>query len=201
MDVVKYYTYYDEAVLQKAVTRLDSRSKNWLEWMTDLKPGTCVTCFSRHGKIYPAEKALDIAPPVHPNCRCCLDWLTAFLAGTVTQAGVNGVDFYVFMNGHLPKNYLTQDEARKQGWVSWKGNLRLILPNAVIGGAVYDNDDEKLPGKLGRIWYEADFDYNDGYRNLKRIVFSNDGLMFVTYDHYQTFSEVYWMGDFYELYT
>ena len=46
---------------------------------------------------------------------------------------------------------------------------------------------EKLP--IG-IWYEADIDYQSGYRNTYRILYSNDGLIFVTYDHYQTFYEV-----------
>jgi len=41
-----------------------------------------------------------------------------------------------------------------------------------------------------RIWYEADIDYQRGYRGLSRIVYSNDGLIFVTYDHYRTFIEI-----------
>ena len=41
-----------------------------------------------------------------------------------------------------------------------------------------------------RIWYEADINYTNGYRNRQRVVFSNDGLIFVTYDHYDTFMEV-----------
>ena len=47
-----------------------------------------------------------------------------------------------------------------------------------------------IPDKKGRIWYEADVDYESGHRNTKRIVFSNDGLIFITYDHYQTFIEI-----------
>ena len=74
------------------------------------------------------------------------------------------------------------------------------MPGAVIGGSQYKNRDSKLPDKPGRIWYETDFDYNGGYRNLKRIVFSNDGLMFVIYNHYLTFSEVYWGDDYDDLY-
>lgn len=42
----------------------------------------------------------------------------------------------------------------------------------------------------GRVWYEADINYTGGYRRRHRILYSNDGLIFVTYDHYETFWEV-----------
>ena len=48
----------------------------------------------------------------------------------------------------------------------------------------------KLPDKTGRIWYEADFDYSDETRGSNRILYSNDGLIFVSYDHANTFYEL-----------
>lgn len=60
----------------------------------------------------------------------------------------------------------------------------------MIGGDRYHNDDERLPVKAGRIWFEADINYFAGYRTADRILFSNDGLIFVTYDHYNTFEEI-----------
>lgn len=65
-----------------------------------------------------------------------------------------------------------------------------VLPNAMIGGDVYKNNGGKLPNAPGRVWYEADINYNGGYRNRERILYSNDGLIFATYDHYQTFYEI-----------
>ena len=65
-----------------------------------------------------------------------------------------------------------------------------MLPGKMIGGAVYKNKDGKLPQSPGRVWYEADINYGGGKRNRQRIVYSNDGLMFATYDHYQTFYEI-----------
>lgn len=47
-----------------------------------------------------------------------------------------------------------------------------------------------LPSAPGRIWYEADINYYEGYRGNDRILFSNDGLIFVTYDHYKTFLSI-----------
>ena len=54
----------------------------------------------------------------------------------------------------------------------------------------YKNRDHRLPEAIGRVWYEADFDYARGYRNGCRLLYSNDGLIFVTYDHYLTFHEI-----------
>ena len=50
---------------------------------------------------------------------------------------------------------------------------------------IYDNVDEHLPTAAGRVWYEADINYKSGKRNNQRILWSNDGLIFVTYDHYE----------------
>lgn len=60
----------------------------------------------------------------------------------------------------------------------------------MIGGDVYYNRDGHLPSASGRTWYEADINYRSGYRTPERVLYSNDGLIFVTYDHYHTFIEV-----------
>ena len=60
----------------------------------------------------------------------------------------------------------------------------------LIGNVIYKNGNEKLPNKTGRIWYEADFDYSDETRGSNRILYSNDGLIFVSYDHANTFYEL-----------
>ena len=59
-------------------------------------------------------------------------------------------------------------------------------------GGVYDNDNKHLPESPGRIWYEADINYDTGYRNDHRIIYSNDGLVFATYNHYMTFVQIHW---------
>lgn len=76
------------------------------------------------------------------------------------------------------------------GWDKKKGNLGEIARGKMIGGEIYFNDDKKLPEKYGRIWYEADVNYTGGYRNGERIVYSNDGLIFYTNNHYETFYEI-----------
>ena len=86
--------------------------------------------------------------------------------------------------------YISKVDAVNAGWVAWQGNLDEILPGKMIGGDVYQNREGKLPATNGRIWYEADINYVSGYRTKERILFSNDGLIFVTYDHYKTFYEI-----------
>ena len=103
----------------------------------------------------------------------------------------DSVALYIHTYGHLPSNYISKTKARKAGWVSEKGNLWDVLPGKSIGGSEYHNDDGHLPDAAGRRWTECDIDYAGGRRNAKRIVFSNDGLVFYTDDHYNTFEQLY----------
>lgn len=90
----------------------------------------------------------------------------------------------------MPEYYITKEQAEHIGWVGRRGNLAKIAPGYMIFGGVYKNKDGILLYKENRIWYEADINYKKGYRNSERIVFSNDGLIFVTYDHYKNFIEI-----------
>ena len=67
------------------------------------------------------------------------------------------------------------------------GNLDNVAPGKSIGGDIFYDRDNKLPKGLNRIWYECDIDYNGGYRNNFRLIYSNDGLMFKTDSHYNRF--------------
>ena len=86
--------------------------------------------------------------------------------------------------------YVDTDAAQQAGWKTTKKKLSSALPGKMLGGAVYKNKDGKLPQSSGRVWYEADINYDGGFRNRQRILYSNDGLMFASYDHYQTFYEI-----------
>ena len=110
--------------------------------------------------------------------------------GRATNDGKDGADVYIFYYNMLPSYYVSKKQARQAGWQDWRGNLDDVLPDKMIGGDIYSNREGKLPQKVGRVWYEADINYEQGYRNRDRILYSNDGLIFVTYDHYQTFYEI-----------
>ena len=100
------------------------------------------------------------------------------------------VSLYIHTYGELPDNYLTKDEAVALGWDSSKGNLWDVADGMSIGGDRFGNREGILPKEKGRVYYECDIDYEGGYRNSKRIVFSNDGLIYYTEDHYESFEEI-----------
>ena len=96
---------------------------------------------------------------------------------------------YLKEHGELPDYYITKSEAKSMGWVPSKGNLCEVAPGKAIGGDIWTNRQKSLPTKSGRKYFEADLNYNCGNRNADRVVFSNDGLVFVTFDHYRSFEE------------
>ena len=97
---------------------------------------------------------------------------------------------YINEFAKLPHNYITKNQAKKLGWQT-KGTLDKVAPGKSIGGDRYGNYEGLLPKKNGRVWTECDIDYVKGNRNAKRIVFSNDGLIYYTGDHYKTFTKLY----------
>lgn len=98
---------------------------------------------------------------------------------------------YIHIFGKLPKNYITKKEAMGLGWESSKGNLWDVTDKKSIGGDSFGNREGRLPKASGRKWYECDVNYNGGYRGGERIVFSNDGLIYYTDNHYETFTQLY----------
>jgi hypothetical protein len=98
---------------------------------------------------------------------------------------------YIHQYGRLPSNFITKKEAKKLGWISIEGNLGEVAPGKSIGGDYFGNYEELLPEKDGRDYYECDINTDGSYRGAERIVFSNDGLIYYTSDHYETFELLY----------
>ena len=98
---------------------------------------------------------------------------------------------YINLYGHLPSNFITKKEAKNLGWVSSEGNLNEVAPGMSIGGDYFGNYEGLLPEAEDRDYYECDIDFDGTYRNQKRIVFSNDGLVYYTEDHYESFELLY----------
>ncbi|MBS6845551.1 MAG: ribonuclease [Firmicutes bacterium] len=100
------------------------------------------------------------------------------------------VALYLHTYGHLPSNFITKKEAEKLGWSG--GSLEPYAPGKCIGGSHFGNYEGILPEKDGRSYTECDIDtLGAGSRGAKRIVFSNDGLIYYTEDHYETFELLY----------
>lgn len=98
------------------------------------------------------------------------------------------VALYLYTYEKLPGNYLTKAEAKET--LGWSGGG---LPDGyAIGGDKFGNREGLLPKENGRQYYECDIDTNGkGSRGVKRIVFSNDGLIYYTEDHYASFTLLY----------
>ncbi|MDO5540876.1 MAG: ribonuclease domain-containing protein [Eubacteriales bacterium] len=99
------------------------------------------------------------------------------------------VALYIHIYGKLPQNYITKKEAKKLGWEG--GELESCAPGKSIGGDHFGNYEGSLPEKKGRSYTECDIDTKGKKRGAKRIVFSNDGLIYYTEDHYETFTLLY----------
>ena len=140
-------------------------------------------------------------------CRCLLVFLVLApaaeaqlsgnpqaLAAFAEQAGLHDVAGFVGTvqslrtSGQLPPRYVSKEAAAMHGWHG--GGLCSAWPGHVIGGDMFHNFGKGLPANPGRSYREADLDADCRGRGPKRLIFSNDGLIFVTTDHYNTFTAV-----------
>lgn len=101
-----------------------------------------------------------------------------------------GVADYIHKNGRLPDNFITKEQAAKLGWTPGK-DLDQVAPGKSIGGDIFTNAEKSLPDAPKRVWRECDINYNGGKRGADRILYSNDGLIYSTSDHYKTFKLLY----------
>lgn len=113
---------------------------------------------------------------------------------TVAEDGVyttrDDVALYIHLYGHLPENFITKKQAQELGWNG--GSLEPYAPGKCIGGNRFGNYEGLLPEKSGRTYTECDIDtLGANSRGAKRIVFSNDGLIYYTDDHYESFTLLY----------
>lgn len=107
-----------------------------------------------------------------------------------TYTSKEDVALYIHQYGELPQNFITKAEAQKLGWTG--GSLEKYAPGKCIGGDNFGNYEGLLPKKSGRKYTECDIDtLGASSRGAKRIVFSNDGLIYYTDDHYATFTLLY----------
>lgn len=121
---------------------------------------------------------------------------------TAAPAGETGIDpdgsytscedvaLYLETFGELPDNFITKKEARALGWEG--GSLEPYAPGKCIGGDKFGNYEGLLPKEEGRIYHECDIDtLGAESRGAKRIVYSSDGLIYYTEDHYESFTLLY----------
>ena len=100
------------------------------------------------------------------------------------------VALYIHTYGHLPDNFITKKDAQALGWAG--GSLEPYAPGKCVGGSRFGNYEGLLPEADGRTYTECDIDtLGADSRGAKRIVFSNNGLIYYTEDHYKSFELLY----------
>lgn len=107
-----------------------------------------------------------------------------------TYSSKDEVALYIHTYGKLPSNFITKKEANALGWSG--GSLEKYAPGKAIGGDKFGNYEGLLPTAKGRKYYECDIDtLGKSKRGAKRIIYSSDGLIFYTSDHYESFEQLY----------
>ncbi len=98
------------------------------------------------------------------------------------------VALYIHLYGRLPRNYVTKAQAKSE----FGSNYKAMQQGYRIGGDSFQNREGLLPKKQGRVYFESDI-VAEGVtsRGAYRIVFSNDGLVYYTHDHYASFELLY----------
>jgi hypothetical protein len=132
-------------------------------------------------KPEPTQPAPDLQPEPEPE---------PLLDPNGSYTSKEDVALYIHLYGKLPQNFITKSQARNLGWKS--GSLERYAPGKCIGGDTFYNKEGLLPKKSGRTYKECDIDtLGKSSRGAKRIVFSNDGLIYYTDNHYASFTLLY----------
>lgn len=141
----------------------------------------------------PGEE-LDIVEKTYPETEITAQslWETTEETAPIDPDGSyttkEDVALYIHTYGCLPSNFMTKEEARELGWEG--GGLEEYAPGMCIGGDRFGNYEGLLPED--REYTECDIDTLDAdSRGARRIVFSDDGLIFYTEDHYESFTLLY----------
>ena len=134
----------------------------------------------------PAESAVSVSEaPVAPDAPS-----PAPLSEDGTYTAAEDVALYLHLYGHLPENFITKKDARALGWSG--GGLDGYADGKCIGGDRFGNYEGLLPDAPGREYHECDIGtLHAASRGAKRLVYSNDGLIYYTEDHYESFTLLY----------
>lgn len=97
------------------------------------------------------------------------------------------VALYIHIYGKLPSNFITKKQAEKLGWNG--GSLEPYAPGKCIGGGYFGNYEGILPDGN---YKECDIDtLGKKKRGAKRLIYSDDGRIYYTDDHYESFTQLY----------
>lgn len=180
---------YDEAALEEAII------SGVVSELSDLADD-----FEEQAEISLAEKTTEPIISSPPPTETASESLTSVSEEESASEALIDIDgsyttkddvaLYIHTYGRLPSNFITKKEAQALGWEG--GSLEPYAPGMCIGGNRFGNYEGLLPEKDGRKYTECDIDtMGADKRGAKRIVFSNDGLIYYTDDHYESFELLY----------
>jgi hypothetical protein len=136
----------------------------------------------------PSEAVQPTLPMESLSVEAPEDVLEVLIAEDGNYTSKEDVALYIHTYGCLPSNFMTKNEARELGWEG--GSLEEYAPGMCIGGDRFGNYEGLLPED--RDYTECDIDtLGAETRGAKRLVFSDDGLIFYTEDHYESFELLY----------
>lgn len=134
------------------------------------------------------EEAVQTPAPAETRSVWVQEDGTTLISADGSYTTKEDVALYIYTYGCLPSNFMTKDEARDLGWEG--GGLEAYAPGMCIGGDHFGNYEGLLPED--RDYTECDIDtLGKDSRGAKRIVFSDDGLIYYTEDHYESFELLY----------
>lgn len=169
-----------------------SQAESSLPEYTGVSPGASDTADIPTTAASPAESSLPEYTSASPSASDTADMpiTTATLAEDGVYTSKDDVALYIHLYSRLPGNFISKKQANQLGWIG--GSLEQYAPGKCIGGDKFGNYEGLLPSKNGRVYTECDIDTLDATsRGAKRIVFSNDGLVYYTDDHYESFTLLY----------
>lgn len=136
------------------------------------------------------ESVIAVLPPAEESSQEDIEEPQMLLDPDGWYYSKEEVALYIHTYGCLPDNFVTKAEAEDAGWSG--GSVEKYIPGAAIGGNRFGNREGLLPDAPGRTWTECDINTNGASgRGAERIVFSNDGLIYYTSDHYESFEALY----------
>lgn len=135
-----------------------------------------------------AETESETEPETEPESEAETEDTESDIVWGESYTTAEDVAEYIYLYGELPENFITKKEAGQLGWESSEGNLWEVAPGMSIGGDYFGNYEGLLPEGNYR---ECDINYDGGYRGAERIIYGEDGSVWYTDDHYESFTQLY----------
>ena len=192
VDQTETTTDQTESTSDQTETTADTQSTTQsTESVVSQKPENNPSPEAKPQPITPVETQPEKQPESQPSTEPTQTETTSETTAPAPQKSYTRKDEvaqYIHEHGRLPDNFITKDQARALGWRS--GSLEPYAPGKCIGGDRFYNRENLLP--QGHTYYECDIDtLGKASRGAKRIVFSDDGLIYYTSDHYRSFTLLY----------